>query len=111
MSALCIGGITLPYTSEQEIEFLIKQSKIDYINLNLGMTAANKAIDGNPALTSMDRTLAVVGIMIDRGFLAVDLADEGQCIPWPNQDRASILNRIEGAWRQTNGEPPMSMIF
>lgn len=96
---------------EQHITWVIKEAERDYISLWHITISANKAADADPALSRMDRTLALLGMLLDRGFLAVDLAEAGQCIPWPDQRRAAILGRIEREWRRLGDEPLLGSIF
>lgn len=90
---------------ETEIGYLLEEAKVDCLNLGLVMDAANEASDADPKLSCMERTLALVGLLLDRGFQAVDLLPEGKCKPWPDQGRMHILRTIERDWRATNDEP------
>jgi hypothetical protein len=94
----------------QEIEWIINEAEVDYIDLWHLILAANEAEDADPKLSRMERTLALLGRLLDRGFLAVDLAEEGKCVPWPDQRRAAILGRIERDWRRLDNEPHIGAI-
>ncbi|TCH98537.1 hypothetical protein EJV46_08100 [Roseococcus sp. SYP-B2431] len=104
-----IGGFPVA-SLKQHIEWLIAEAEHDYVSLSLIIGAANKADEADPNLNQMQRTLALIGKLLDHGFQAVDLADHGKCVPWPNQDRASILRRIEEAWRRS-GELEIAFDF
>lgn len=95
----------------QEIEWIVNEAEVDYIDLWHVILAANEAADADPKLSRMERTLALLSMLLDRGFLAVDLADAGKCVPWPDQRRASILSRIEREWRRLDNEPYLGSLF
>lgn len=101
----------MPAPLTQEIDWLLAEAEIDYISLHLIMDAANDASDADPALSRMDRTLALLGRLLDLGFQAVDLTEGGKCRPWPDQRRASILARIERTWRAAGDESLVAMRF
>jgi hypothetical protein len=96
----------------EKFGFLLVEAEIDYINLWLIIGAANEASDADPALSRMQRTLALVGKMLDHGFQAVDLRSDGGCTPWPDQGKVSILRRIEREWRaRPDDEPLLGAMF
>lgn len=111
MSRTANRGQAMAASLAQEIAWIVTEAEVDYIDLWHLMLAANEATDADPKLSRMDRTLALVGRLLDRGFLAVDLAEAGQCIPWPDQRRAAILGRIEREWRRLEDEPLLGSIF
>lgn len=92
-------------TLSQKIDGLVAEGRYDYVDLWLIICAANEASDADPKLSRMERTLALVGLLLDRGFQAVDLLPAGKCKPWPDQGRMHILRTIERDWRATNDEP------
>jgi len=86
-------------------------ARYDCSNLWDVIVAANTASDADPNLSRMERTLALVGMLLDRGFQAVDLLPEGKCTPWPDQGKMHILRTIEREWRATNDEPWLGMKY
>lgn len=101
----------MPRTNKEWLDGLVGNSKYDYVSLWQIINAANEARDADPSLDRIQRTLALLGQLLDRGFLAVDLTQDGGCTPWPDQDHASVLRRIETEWRRTNDEPGVGSVF
>jgi hypothetical protein len=101
----------MPAPLTQEIEWLLVEAEVDDISLHPITHAAYDARDADPSLSRMDRTLAVLGTLIDLGVLAVDLVEDGPCKPWPDQRRAAILGRIEREWRENDGWGYLGAIY
>jgi type II secretory pathway component PulL len=96
---------------DQHIQWLIEESKRDYIDLWHIIIAANKASDADPVYSRMERTLALLRRILDLGFQGVDLLPDGKCRPWLDQGRQAILNRVETAWRANGDEPHLGALF
>ncbi len=92
-------------TLADRIASFAMETNHDFVRMGQIMAAANMASDADPGLSCMDRTLALLGMMLDRGFQAVDLLREGGSKPWPDQGKMRILRTIERDWRASNDEP------
>ncbi len=95
----------------QQIDYLLAESEVDYINLNLIMAAADKAADLDRSRPLRERTLQILGMLLDRGFEAVDLLPDGKCRAWPDQGKTSILRRIEQDWRSSPDEGALALKY
>jgi hypothetical protein len=61
---------------------------------------------GRPIATIHSEDLShVLKAMLDRGFVAVDLQQDGGIKPWPDQKPEAVMARIAKAWRSL-GRPP-----
>ena len=94
-----------------KIASLALETNYDHIRLGQVIAAANNASDADPQQSRMERTLALVGMLLDRGFQAVDLLPDGKCRPWVDQGRMHILRTIERDWRALNDEPWLGMKY
>lgn len=81
----------------QQIAWLLAEAEVDCLNLALVGDAANDPSDADPRLSARDRTLALLSLLLARGFQAVDLEWGGGCTPWPDQRREAVLARIVAA--------------
>jgi hypothetical protein len=52
-----------------------------------------------------DRTMFIVNILLDSGFVAVDLSCSRGCAVWPDQSRDYVNRRIETEWCRLGREP------
>lgn len=100
-------------TINEWIKEVSHESTFDYIDLYRVITAANDASDADPRLSRMERTFALLRKLLARGFQAVDLAEGGKCVPWPDQNPDAIIRRIETEWRRIGitEEPWVGAIF
>jgi hypothetical protein len=73
-------------------------AEIDYLDLGTVSIAADEADDLGVGLSPRDRTLALLSLLLARGFQAVDLEPGGGCTPWPDQRPDAVLARIAAAW-------------
>jgi hypothetical protein len=96
---------------ERVVQQLIAEGERDYIALYLITGAAQEAAAELTASSTRERTLALLTRMLDRGFLAVDLADEGKCRPWPEQDQGFVLERIRREWPEHEDNPLIGMLY
>lgn len=98
---------------EEETNGIIQDAKFDYTNLWSIIVGANDASDADPRLSRMERTFALLRKLLARGFQAVDLAEGGKCVPWPDQNPDAIIRRIETEWRRIGitEEPWVGAIF
>ena len=92
-------------TLAQRVASFAMETNYDFVRMGQVMAAASTASDADPGLSRMKRTLALLGMMLDRGFQAVDLLPEGGCKPWPDQGKMHILRTIERDWSALNDEP------
>ncbi|WP_421995245.1 hypothetical protein [Roseococcus sp.] len=98
---------------DEEINGIIQDAKLDYTDLWSIIVSANDASDADPRLSRMERTFALLRQLLARGFRAVDLAEGGKCVPWPDQSPNAIIRRIEAEWRRIglDEEPWVGAIF
>ncbi|RVT96699.1 hypothetical protein EOD42_09800 [Rhodovarius crocodyli] len=89
----------------------IAEGEIDYIALYLIIDGARDYFPDFTEKNQMEKTLQFIGLMIDRGFLAVDLLPDGKCKPWPDQEKSSILRRIERDWSRDGDEMRVGMEY
>lgn len=98
---------------EEEINDIIQDAKFDYTSLWSIIVGANDASDADPRRSRVERTFDLLRRLLARGFQAVDLAEGGKCVSWPDQNPDAIVRRIETEWRRIgiHEEPHIGAIF
>jgi hypothetical protein len=91
----------------KHINWLLAEAKIDFVSLGEIIDAANDASDADPDRDRVQRTLDLLDLLFDRGFVVVDLTHDGSR-PWPQQGRAA-LREIEARYQAANSENLLAM--
>lgn len=95
---------------EQRIGFMLAESAVDCTGLWQVTHAAEAAAAELPGETRMDLTLALVAVMLGRGFQVVEPLPDGGHAPWPIQAPEYVLGIIAEDWTLW-GEPLTCMKY
>jgi len=91
-------------------DFLVEGNE-DYIGLweIIAAVSGNLKINRKKATATEANKLwagitKLITMMLENGFVAVDLTDHGGCNRWPEQEPKQVINRIRNDWVRLKGD-------
>lgn len=91
------------HTLDEHKDFLVEESKDDFLSLHLFQSAVQSTSDLDPQGDRMEQTLDLLRWAFARGFQIVNLSrEEPGYVPWPDQDPERAIATIRDHWRATD---------
>lgn len=85
--------------------YVIEESKVDYTGLWQIVGYVDELFEPADSASRKNLVLEAVRVLLRNGFEAVDLADNGGCDPWPDQNPDAVVKRISEEWCALGHDP------